>query len=212
MNLWEKKKWLVIGGIILACLGFGLWEQQPRELHQGTLPVRQEATETQKRRETAKICVYVSGAVQAPGLYYVKPGIRYQEAIVQAGGMTEDADETRVNLAKKCKDGCQVNVPFQKGTKNKKSSSKGSLAKSSSGSSSGAAAGAAAGTALTGGKVNVNTATAEELESLPGIGPSLAQRIIAQRQKASFQSVEDLLQVSGIGRGTLAKFQDRLEV
>ena len=115
--------------------------------------------------------------------------------------MTEDADETRVNLAKKCKDGCQVNVPFQKGTKNKKSSSKGSLAKSSSGSSSGAAAGAAAGTALTGGKVNVNTATAEELESLPGIGPSLAQRIIAQRQKASFQSVEDLLQVSGIGRG-----------
>ena len=61
MNLWEKKKWLVIGGIILACLGFGLWEQQPRELHQGTLPVSQEATETQKRRETAKICVYQAG-------------------------------------------------------------------------------------------------------------------------------------------------------
>ena len=65
----------------------GVWPvgTAARELHQGTLPVSQEATETQKRRETAKICVYVSGAVQAPGLYYVKPGIRYQEPLFRPG-------------------------------------------------------------------------------------------------------------------------------
>lgn len=109
MDPWEKKKWLVVLGIVLCCVAGGLWQSRshPPEPQGGQAQVAVPRSE-----KKAKVTIYISGAVQNPGLYQVEPGIRYQEALEVAGGATEEADLTRVNLAKKCKDGSQVNVPF----------------------------------------------------------------------------------------------------
>ncbi len=156
------------------------------------------------RQTTIK--VYVSGAVAAPGLYDLPSGARAWQAVEAAGGLREDANADKVNLAKKLKDGNQVNVPALKTASSSKASALG-----------GTRAGAAAGksgkqTASSGGKVNLNRATAEELDRLPGIGPSMARRIIERRQVKRFTRVEDLLQVKGMGQAKLARLRDLVEV
>jgi competence protein ComEA len=136
--------------------------------------------------------VSVQGAVRAPGLYHLAPGSIVQDAVFAAGGFLTDADPSRLNLAAPLSDGQELNVPFQIPTP-------------------------LPGTALpastpAGKKINLNTATLEELDSLPGIGPVLAQRIIDFRQTyGPFQSVDDLLRVKGIGSALLDKIRDLVE-
>ena len=147
-----------------------------------------------------------SGAVQEPGLYQVPPGIRFQEALAEAGGVTEEADLTRVNLARKCKDGCQINVPFLK-----KKAQKAGTAPSNREAvpSAGAGNGPGQGTAR---RINLNQAGVEELTELPGIGPALARRIVEYRKTQPFRKAEDLQQVSGIGPAKFQKLREWVEV
>lgn len=146
------------------------------------------------------IRVHVSGAVLEPGLYDLPLGARADAAIVAAGGMTEEAESGRVNLAKKLKDGMQIYVPMQKQyrTRSRNISVQNNAT--------------ADGKQAEGLLVNVNTATAAELESLPGIGPALAQRIIAQRNVQPFYRVDDLLKVRGIGQAKLEKLRASVRV
>ena len=114
MNLWNRRKAAVIFVLMVLIVGAALyWEETPQ---QGKIPLDPEAVMTKQREQKARpsLHVYVSGAVMYPGLYDLAPGLRYADAIYKAGGMTDEADETRVNLAKKIKDGCQVNVPLRK--------------------------------------------------------------------------------------------------
>ena len=114
MNLWNRRKAAVIFVLMVLIVGTTLyWEETPR---QNKAPLDPEAVMTKQREQKAlpSLRVYVSGAVMYPGLYDLAPGLRYADAIRKAGGMTDEADETRVNLAKKIKDGCQVNVPLRK--------------------------------------------------------------------------------------------------
>lgn len=135
----------------------------------------------------AAITVYVSGSVRAPGLVKVFEGDRVADAIEAAGGATRDADLAVLNLAALLRDGEQVSVAtrrFGAGT----------------GGSSDAAAD---------GKVWLNTASVEELQALPGVGPVLAARIAAHRDaNGPFIAVEDLLDVTGIGEAKLASIRD----
>jgi len=124
--------------------------------------------------------VHVVGAVRAPGVVQLPNGARVVDAIAAAGGAGEGADLGRVNLAAKVTDGQRIAVPVV-----------GEVM--ASGDASGAVED-------TGGPVNLNTATAKQLEELPGIGPTLAEAIVTERERAGgFKSVDDLQRVRGIG-------------
>ena len=137
--------------------------------------------------------VYVSGAVRSPGVYALPPGSIAQDAVQAAGGPTQDADLSLVNLAARVADGQQVHVPRV----GEKVAQKSSTAVPRSPSS----------------PLNINTATAAELEQLPGIGPSLAARIVQYRQEhGPFRTVDALLLVSGIGPATLDRIRPLITV
>ena len=169
----------------------------------------------------SSIVVYVSGAVKTPGVYTLAPGSRVDDAVRAAGGLSERAESAGTNLAAQLSDGEHVHVAAAgesapSGALGPSSGSesaggeKGSGAKSSGkGAGKKPAPGQKAGAA----KVNVNTAGAEELQTLPGVGPATAKAIVAWREEnGRFRSVDDLLDVSGIGKATLAKFRDRVSV
>ena len=129
--------------------------------------------------------MYVTGAVRHPGVYRLPGWARLDLALRRAGGATRGADLQAVNLAAKVSDGQQVIVPRR--------------AAGVAGEAGGAAAGDAAAGAGTG-PVSLNTATLEQLDTLDGIGPTTAQKILDWRkQHGGFGSVDDLKQISGIG-------------
>jgi competence protein ComEA len=135
--------------------------------------------------------VHVSGAVRAPGLYMLPYGSRVMDAVAAAGGFARDAVRDGVNLAQVLGDGEQLAVPHK------------GAARGATGSSPAAA----------GGKINLNTADEAALDTLPRIGPAMAQRIIAWRtQHGRFTSVEDLLAVPGIGDKMLEALRDLVTV
>jgi competence protein ComEA len=139
--------------------------------------------------------VYVSGAVANPQkVYEVEPGSRVQDAITAAGGALPDADLAKINLARVLRDGEQIEVPR--------------LVSSSADSGTQTAGGSAKATETPGGPVHINTATAQELQRLPGVGPAMAQRIIDYRnQHGPFTSMADLDDVPGIGPAKVKEWE-----
>ena len=144
--------------------------------------------EDQASETPAYVYVHVSGEVANPGLYEIENGCRVADAVNAAGGFTEDADEASCNLARVVEDGEHVIIP----SKAEAAISDGAL-------------GTADATVPGGARlVNLNTADAGLLETLPGIGESTAKKIIADREaNGPFDSVEDLARVSGIGQKKL---------
>ncbi|MFT4124500.1 MAG: ComEA family DNA-binding protein [Microbacteriaceae bacterium] len=140
------------------------------------------------------VVVHVLGAVRSPGLYTLAAGARVVDAVAAAGGFGDDAEQASVNLARELVDGEQLTVLAVGETP--------------------AAGTGATGTGTTGtGLVDLNTADQATLETLPGIGPALAQRIIAWReQNGGFATVDDLLSVSGIGEVTFAGLESLVTV
>ncbi|HEX6946277.1 MAG TPA: ComEA family DNA-binding protein [Acidimicrobiia bacterium] len=139
------------------------------------------------------IRVHVGGWVVAPGVVSLPEGSLVADAVAAAGGMRPGALADAINLAAPVSDGAQVIVPGP----------------GAAATAEGAAAGAVGGD----GRIAVNRATAAELENLPGVGPVLAERIVAYReQNGPFETVEDLLQVPGIGEAKLAALRDLIAV
>jgi competence protein ComEA len=141
-------------------------------------PVAAAALEPAAPAPAVKVVVHVVGAVRAPGLYRLRDGSRVADAVARAGGATRRADLAGVNLAAPVTDGSQIVVP-------------------------GRAAPGAAPSALSpsapAAKVSLASATLEQLDALPGVGPVTAQRILDYRQQHPFRSVDDLDSVPGIG-------------
>ena len=141
---------------------------------------------------TAEIFVHVLGAVRNPGLFQLREGDRGVDAIAAAGGFAKKADEGALNLARFVSDGEQIVVP-----------TKGETAAAPGGPAAPAADG----------KVNLNTADAALLETLPRVGPAMSARIIAWRDaNGRFSSVDDLTTITGIGDKTFAELKDLVTV
>ena len=153
--------------------------------------------------EPTRIAVYASGEVRRPGVYTLDPGARAADALRAAGGATEDADLDFVNLAMLLSDGQQIHFPASRPVNGMASAASNGV--HYGGSSSGAY--------VAGGRLNVNTATAQELETLPGIGERKAAAIVDYRgANGRFERVEDLVEVSGIGEGILGSIRDLVVV
>lgn len=163
-----------------------------------TAPVEQVRVETAETDAAtpAALYVHVSGAVAAPGLYVLEDGARVIDAVARAGGFDQAADEGAVNLARQLVDGEQLHVPAE----GESPSPAGGDAVSGGGSAGG-------------GVIDLNTADAAALDTLPRIGPALAQRIIDWREaNGRFAAVDDLLAVPGIGDKVLESVRDLVRV
>jgi competence protein ComEA len=140
--------------------------------------------------------VHVVGAVRRPGVYRLAAGLRVQDAIRRAGGARAGADLQAINLAAKVADAQQVVVPRRGST-----------------ASAAAAGGGADAGAGASGPVNLNSATAEQLDTLDGVGPATATKILEYRQQhGGFRTVDDLAQISGIGPKKLEALRGQVTV
>lgn len=155
-----------------------------------------------------EVIVHVAGAVVAPGVQHLAADARVVDAVEAAGGATADAELARINLAAPLEDGQQVYVP-RLGEPLPPPAAGGAPAGGAGG--GGVATGAAGG--ASGGLVDLNRATLDELDELPGVGPAIAQAIVDFReQQGPFTSVDQLLEVRGIGDARLAELRDRVTV
>jgi competence protein ComEA len=171
-------------GATLSTLPFGAGTSVP--------PVSTSASSTTTE---ALIFVQVAGAVVRPGVYQVPAGSRAFQAVFQAGGFTAEADQESVPLAARLSDGCRLYVP------RKGEAATGPVL-------SGQTDATARGQSPAAGPVSLNSATIEELDALPGIGPALAQQIVTYREtKGAFTSIDQLGDVPGIGPSKLEQLR-----
>jgi len=213
MNAARLRELLLVAALNVAALGASLTAlRDPRE---GAVAVVAAPSPTPAPTPTvALLHVYVSGAVASPDVVALAPGARAADAVAAAGGFAEDADRAGLNLAAPLGDGQQLHVPAE-----------GEIGGGPAGIAAHGAASAAGGQATVGGAasgpagaasgslVDVNRATAAELEALPGVGPALAARIVAYRDaNGPYASPDDLERVSGIGARTLERMRPFLVV
>lgn len=157
--------------------------------------------------EPLEIFVHVSGQVQKPGVVCLPSGARVYEAVEKAGGMTDDGDLESVNLAAVLVDQQKVVVGSLRERLEQAAAGNSSLFPTQDPSET------TQETGVNSGKININTATQEQLETLPGIGPVIAQNIINYRQQQGiFKSIEDIKNVNRIGEATFANIRDLIGV
>ena len=186
----------LLGGLSSDSFSFGVGEDGATVEVEGLELMDAAEAEDAGGQVAPTIAVHVSGAVAAPGVYELDEGARVADAVELAGGFLEGAAENALNLARVLNDGEQVVVP----------TAEEHAAQQSAAEASGGAAGV-------GGKVNINTASVELLDTLPGVGESTAQKIIADREaNGPFSSPEDLKRVSGIGDKKYAELADLITV
>ena len=205
--LMEYKKVLsIIGGvlavIVIILVGRGMMASSMKEKVMVT-----NAVNTTRVEETTTIMpqncyVDIKGEVLMPGVYEFSCESRMQEVIKKAGGFTEEADETKINLAQKITDQMQIIVPnvhskqedgLTEGNSEKGSSTNTSVSNSKQGT------------------ININTATLEELQTIKGIGKKKAEAILQYRKEhGAFRTKEDLLQVKGIGKKALEAIESQV--
>jgi competence protein ComEA len=168
-------------------------------------------TDLAARSAPPPIVVHIAGAVRSPGVYAMQPGARAADVVFAAGGLTDDADQDRVNLATPMVDGARLFIP-RSGTDVPVLDSGPVLvapalpASQTSGTESGASLATPA-------LINLNTATLEQLDSLPGVGPATAAAITEHRTKIGrFTALSQLLDVPGIGDAKLAVISKRLTI
>lgn len=141
------------------------------------------------------VVVYITGAVPRPGVYALPKNARVQDAISAAGGFLAEAEKSQINLAALIEDGEKLDIPYVEGASPILVTPMPEVVTST--------------TEL----INLNTASALELEALPGIGPTTAQKIVDYReQNGPFINAEDIINVSGIGPGTYERIKDLITV
>jgi competence protein ComEA len=192
-NFLEKYRFYIAGFLVLVILigvGVLLWQKN-----------------TSKQIAKSGIRVDIAGAVKNPGLYSLKSGAILQDLFNQAGNLTSNADLTQVakqfNRAEILKDGEKIYIPaIGEASSNQTGQVAGTTTTASSASSQQVT-----------GKVNLNSATAEELDTLPGIGPAYAQKIIDYRNtNGGFGAIEEIMEVKGIGQKTFDKLKDLITI
>ena len=192
------RKLLVISVVMLMFLTGCTSANEEIILSDNTAIDTVEAPEQIEEELPASVVVYICGAVVNPGVYELTDGSRIDDAVKAAGGFSEDADRTYVNLAAKVSDGSKLQIPtvtetsdqsFAKGIDSFESATDGS------------------------GLININTASQTQLATLPGIGEGIAGKIIKYREEnGSFKKIEDIMKVSGIKDKLFSKIKDHITV
>ena len=205
--LMEYKKVLsIIGGvlavIVIILVGRGMMASPTKEKVMVTNAVNTTRIEETTTMMPQNCYVDIKGEVLHPGVYEFSCESRMQEVIKKAGGFTEEADETKINLAQKISDQMQMIVPNlhskQEGGVTEGNSEKGNSSNSTPSNSKQ-------------GTVNINTATLEELQTIKGIGKKKAEAILQYRKEhGAFRTKEDLLQVKGIGKKALEAIESQV--
>jgi competence protein ComEA len=186
----KRHIYIILGVVCIGVMGvlFITGANRPAPRVGEPLIPSQSAFAAPRPDEPEHVVVHILGAVYNPGVYTLPAGTRVTDAVEMAGGYTEDADLTRVNLAAPLRDAMQIIVPALGDP-------------------------TAAIPPTGGGLVNINTATLTELQTLPGIGPARAQSVIDFRDAAGgFTQIEDLLNVSGIGNTIFNGLKDFITV
>ena len=167
-------------------------------------------TENIEEKEEEKIVVHITGAVNKEGIVELETGARIADAIEKAGGSKENADIKNINLATILEDGMKIHIPTIEETNTNKDKTTENNENSQTITET---IDNASDTKKTQGKVNINTANIEELDTLPGIGPSTASKIISYRQEnGKFKNIEELKEVSGIGEAKYEKIKDLITI
>lgn len=184
---------VTLGLIVLsAAVGWGILRGQAAAVD--SIPIADPAGDVRVAEDGGGLYVHVLGEVARPGLYILEADARLVDALAAAGGTLETADLQAVNLARPLSDGEQIVVPVQ-------------------GAQAGGGEAGAASAVGADGVIDLNAATQEDLETLPRIGPALAQRILEWREEnGRFRSVDDLMAVPGIGEKLLAGMRDKVRV
>ena len=205
--LMEYKKVLsIIGGvlavIVIILVGRGMMASSTKEKVMVTNAVNTTRVEETTTMMPQNCYVDIKGEVLRPGVYEFSCESRIQEVIKKAGGFTEEADETKINLAQKITDQMQMIVPNvnskQEGGVTEENSEKGNSSNTTPSNSKQ-------------GTVNINTATLEELQTIKGIGKKKAEAILQYRKEhGPFRTKEDLLQVKGIGKKALEAIESQV--
>ncbi|CUH94133.1 hypothetical protein P22_0195 [Propionispora sp. 2/2-37] len=189
---------LAVAAIILIASFYSFWqksavaEQTTIEQEEPLIPKEDERRPQESQKESVYV-IYVSGAVTCPGVYEVPASGRVLDAVNAAGGLTPTADQVKINLAEKIRDGMHIHVLQQ----NSGTSPDGKLRQGSDMPD----------------RININQADKEELDKLPGIGPAMAERIIEYRETVgSFQDITDLKKVPGIGEAKYNRIVDKITI
>lgn len=199
---WTRREKILITILIIIIITFAflygsLTRDSSRtssiEAIQSYQPVVKKKKDLLVTKEPTSIFVDLKGQLEKPGVYQLHAGARLYEAVEKAQGLTAQADIQQVNLAEKLLDGTAIYIP-KKGEKVATTSSVSGKNTNSDGN-----------------KVNINTATIEELQELNGLGPTRAQAIVKYREEQGpFQKIEQITEVPGIGEKTLAKFRAQI--
>lgn len=204
MILSPREKWFAMftGGVVVVAIILLFFAfQRDDSPHDNSEMLFPEELEDQKTEENVRenevsktIVIDIKGAVKKPGVYTMKEGERVVDAIEKAGGLLKEADQNQLNLASLLKDEMIIYVPKKGEQQEKRLQANGLLQEDD-------------------GKIRINSASVEELQKLKGIGPAKAEAIVSYREEnGPFQTVEDLLEVSGIGEKTLETIKDDIVV
>lgn len=177
-----KSKHKIIYGllILIVCILVGIWFLQP------IITKKEVITPTESTKAPA-IYVYVTGAIEHPGLYEVSEDTTWSKLLEKAGPLLPYADVAQVPMAEPFQQTTHIHIPFAYDGKPE--------------------------ALLRKEKININQASIEELRKLPGVGPSIAKRIVEYRQeRGPFSAVEDIMKVKGIGHGMFKKWESAITV
>lgn len=205
----KQKKILIIIGIIVGILIiwfiYNKTDNKEADIEEDILIENNETENTINGEETSEIIIHIAGAVNEPGIKKLKEGARIEDAIQMAGGLTEDADISNVNLAYVLEDGVKIKIPSYQDAQDPEEDEimtdgigENIIENIASSNSN---------------KININKATEEELKNLPGIGIELASRVVKYRdENGKFSNIEEIKNVSGIGDSKFEKIKDLISV
>ncbi|MCI8383586.1 MAG: hypothetical protein HFJ33_01745 [Clostridia bacterium] len=222
MYNFNKKQKIILGiliTIVIAFICYYVYAKEEESMTEFDLQDNMEASEIQSNEETKqqeekysddRIVIHVSGAVNKEGIVELKVNSRISDAIDQAGGIREDASIEEINLAYKLEDGMKIHIPTKQEKQQKEITNQTNISEVTTTSGIMESNKTEEKTERKGTtKVNINTATQTQLETLPGIGPSTAIKIMTYRkEKGKFSKIEEIKEVNGIGDSKYDKIKD----
>ena len=214
-NLTQTQKRIFIIGIIIAVgiIAFYVYSKDNNyeEISTEEIMVKNE-TQTEETTDTEKIVVHIMGAVKNEGIVELEEKSRVADAIEKAGGVTENAYMKDINLATKLEDGMKIYIPTKEEAELEKKNGSYSYNSGINSDANNSEKNNTSGKNISS-KVNINTATKEELDTLPGIGESTATKIMNYREEnGKFKSIEEIKEVSGIGDSKYEQIKDLIEI